>query len=181
MKILNGILSKIPNYVCAMNKAINSLTFSISGLSKIHKSHVIANISHDANKKAIVIASNEQESKILYNNLKNYGVNALHYPIKDLCLKSTEVISHEDEYERLKILYNFLNKNYDIIVVSAEAALQYTIPPENLLQNSFKLCKNQTIDANLLKDKLVSNCYSPAESVEGHGQFTIKNNSINHI
>lgn len=178
MKILNGILSKIPNYACAMNKAINSLTFSISGLSKIHKSHIIANISHDANKKAIVIASNEQESKILYNNLKNYGVNALHYPIKDFCLKSTEVISHEDEHERLKILYNFLNKNYDVIVVSAEAALQYTIPPENLLQNSFKLCKNQTMDANLLKDKLVSNCYSHAESVEGQGQFTIKNNIV---
>ena len=86
--------------------------------------------------------------------------------------------SHDLEYERIGVLSAVLRGDYDIIITTPDAALQYTVPPDILAVSGMKLSEGTEISTEKLSSYLSGNGYVRAEMVEGPGQFAIRGDII---
>lgn len=64
-----------------------------------------------------------------------------------------------------------LGGDYDAVVLSAEAALQFTVPPAMLMNNSFSVAVGEDCDTTELITTLLRCGYVRSEQVDGPGQF----------
>ena len=62
-----------------------------------------------------------------------------------------------------------LRGDYDIIITTPDAALQYTVPPDILAVSGMKLSEGTEISTEKLSSYLSGNGYVRAEMVEGPG------------
>ena len=62
----------------------------------------------------------------------------------------------------------------DVLLVSAEAAVQKTVPPAVLASRMIDLKVGEDISLDELKHKFVAAGYKRADEVEGHGQFSVR-------
>ena len=110
------------------------LPAGVVGLSAIHKAHVISAACEDlAPHRAIIITPDEAQAAKLCKDLNAFGCEAQLYPAGDLALRPDSVKSREYEHKRLSVLGNLVDGKVRAVVCSVEAALQYTIPPEELI------------------------------------------------
>ena len=82
----------------------NTLPAAVSGLSSIHKAHVIATLCARFPGRALVLAGEESEGARLVDDLNTMGCPALFYPLRDFTLRQTDGSSHEYEHQRLQVL-----------------------------------------------------------------------------
>jgi len=146
----------------------------VLGLSHIHKAHLIGAMHDDFAHKALVITPDESQASRLASDLTDMGQNALLYPAKDFSFRSTEGQSREYEHIRLGVLGSMLEGNYDVVVCSIEAALQLTIPPEELIANSLILKTGDSIKLKVLAAALLHAGYTRSPQVDGLGQFALR-------
>ncbi|MCQ2471386.1 MAG: transcription-repair coupling factor [Clostridia bacterium] len=145
------------------------------GLSQIHKAHIISSLLGDFSpRQAVVIVPDESQATRLCKDLKAFGCNALLYPAGDISLRTNQIKSREYEHRRLSVLGKLLDGNADAVVLSVEAALQLTIPPEVLFQKRISLKVGEDVVISELVQKLLSSGYSSTENVEGSGQFAVR-------
>ena len=71
-----------------------------------------------------------------------------------------------------------LNNECNILVASAEAVVQKTLPPEVLREKSIKLSLSLNIDLKELTQKLISSGYTRSTQVEGQSQFSIRGSIV---
>ncbi len=153
----------------------NRLPLGALGLTQIHKAHIISSLCEQFSPRvAVVITSDESQANRLCKDLNAFGCNALLYPAGDISLRSTQIKSREYEHKRLSVLGNLLDGNADAIVLSVEAALQLTIPPEELFSRRIHLAVGEDITIDELSKKLRRSGYSFCENVEGSGQFSVR-------
>lgn len=145
------------------------------GLSQIHKAHIISSLCEDLSpRQAVVITPDESQASRLCKDLKAFGCNALLYPAGDISLRTNQIKSREYEHKRLSVLGNLLDGNADAVVMSVEAALQLTIPPEVLFSKRIHLKVGEDVIISDLVSKLLSSGYTISENVEGSGQFAVR-------
>lgn len=65
----------------------NTLPAAVSGLSSIHKAHVIATLCARFPGRALVLAGEESEGARLVDDLNTMGCPALFYPLRDFTLR----------------------------------------------------------------------------------------------
>ncbi|MBQ3044477.1 MAG: transcription-repair coupling factor [Clostridia bacterium] len=166
---------KIPEFMSLAN-AIRKhrLPCGVTGLSHIHKAHVIASMCMCLLKKAIVIAPDEAQATRLRQDMAAFGINALLYPARDFSFRSLETVSREYEHARLKVLDKMLSGDFDAVVLSAEAATQLTVPPAMLMNNSFSVAVGEEHDVDELLLSLIRCGYTRSEQVDGPGQFALR-------
>ncbi len=153
----------------------NRLPMGALGLTQVHKAHIISSLCEQfAPRQAVIITSDESQANRLCKDLNAFGCNALLYPAGDISLRSTQVKSREYEHKRLSVLGNLLDGNADAVVLSIEAALQLTIPPEELYARRIHLEVGEDITIDELSKKLRRSGYSFCENVEGSGQFSVR-------
>ena len=153
----------------------NRLPMGALGLTQVHKAHIISSLCEQfAPRQAVIITSDESQANRLCKDLNAFGCNALLYPAGDISLRSTQVKSREYEHKRLSVLGNLLDGNADAVVLSIEAALQLTIPPEELYARRIHLEVGEDITIDELSKKLRHSGYSFCENVEGSGQFSVR-------
>ncbi len=147
----------------------------VHGLSQIHKANVISSMcSEFSPRQAVVIVPDEPQAHRICKDLRAFGCNALFYPAGDISLRTNQIKSREYEHKRLSVLGNLLDGNADAVVLSVEAALQLTIPPEELFKRRINLKVGEDIKIEALTDKLLMSGYTPCENVEGSGQFAVR-------
>lgn len=145
------------------------------GLSQIHKAHIISSLCDDFSpRQAVIITPDESQAARLCKDLKAFGCNALLYPAGDISLRTNQIKSREYEHKRLSVLGNLLDGNADAVVLSVEAALQLTIPPEVLFSKRIHLKVGEDLKIEDLVSRLLSSGYTPGENVEGSGQFAVR-------
>lgn len=172
MRFLNNTLEKIPEYRELLHSIdMNRLPACVTGLSTVHKSHMIHSLCQKIGKKALVIASDEQEAQRLCNDLCSMGSRALYYPARDFVLHDIEGRSREYEHQRIKCLFALQNDNCDVVVACIDGALQYTVPPEKLKQSTVCVKEGDEISPEQVVSALVNAGYERTEQVEGTGQF----------
>ncbi len=151
---------------------------SLTGVSNIHKSQICASLSDE--NKLLVICDDEAACTRLVmdiNELVEEEIACL-FPAKDLNFAYMEGISREYEHKRIESLAKIMSGRCKVLAVSAESAMQGTIPMSALNEYSFNLASGLEINTTDLAKKLISSGYARTEQVEGQAQFAIRGSIV---
>ena len=149
------------------------------GLSQIHKAHIISAVCQDLSPhKAIVITPDESQASKICKDLNAFGCDAVMYPAGDISLRPDDIKSRDYEHSRLSVLGHLVDGNVRAVVCSVEAALQLTIPPEELIAKRITLTVGETVSQDELIDRLINAGYTRGTQVDGSGQFAARGGII---
>ncbi len=155
-----------------------TLPLELTGCGFVHKAHITAALCRLTGRKALIVAGDESEANHLLSSLKSMGMDARYYPVRDLSFHTLEGRSREFEHERIDALCAVLSGAADVVVTVADAAMQLTLPPEQLSSRMVTLEPGGTADMKLIVASLAAGGYERAESVEGPGQFAVRGGII---
>lgn len=163
----------------ALNGLINAvkcggLPAAVSGLTRVHKAAAVAAAASETKRKTFVVCPDEASATEMCEDINRLGVKALVFPQKDVWLNGSVNRSNEYEQIRLNTLSKILDGDFGVVLASAAAAAQLTVPFECLKQNSFNIAVNCEIKIEELSKRLTDAGYVYAESVEGAGQFSVR-------
>lgn len=145
-----------------------------TGLPEIYKAIICACINEDLGLPVTVVASDEAQADSLFSSLKALGVNVLNFPVRDYRFAGIIGESREYEHKRIHTLSALADGDFEVLVVSCDAAIQYTVPINALRENSFTISLGDTFELTKLCERLVSAGYVRCETVEGAGQFALR-------
>ncbi len=175
MKFLNHVLNDISEYKDLCYAIENGRVPAMAtGLTSVHKAHLVHSICSQSQKKALILASDEAEAQRLLNDLTAMGTKAVFYPARDFTFREVAGISREFEHQRIGALFSYLNNDCQVMVACIDAALQYTIPPTKLLESSVKVQEGTEISPETIISALTEGGYVRVEQVEGTGQFAVR-------
>ena len=152
----------------------NALPAVATGLSGIHKATIINALVQDTNKTALLLAADEAEAQRICQDLTSMGLRSFIYPTRDFTFRNVESASREYEHQRIQVLSRILKHDCDVVVACMDAALQYTIPPNELEGRMIELKKGQTVSLEQVVQSLVRCGYVRAEQIDGTGQFAVR-------
>ena len=89
------------------------------------------------------------------------------YPIRDFSLRDTTGVSHEYERLRLEALTKLQNGSADCVIACIDAALQYTISPDNLSSRLFPVSAGMEMKIDDLLSALIKCGYTREDQIEG--------------
>lgn len=103
---------------------------------------------------SLLLVPDEKEAVALSNALMAYGLAAQIYPYRDFMFHNITA-SHEFEHERLRVLSaiqsgSSAGRQADFVIATPDAALQYTMPPEILRENTVTLSFGEERDPEAL-------------------------------
>ena len=172
---LNKVMEEADEYSELLKKICNNeIPIVCTGISDIHKAVIIACISDNLKKPVTVVTSDESEAELLLRDITSFGKNALYFPSRDYCFTGVLGESREYEHKRIHTLSAVLDGGFDVLILPAAAALQYTVPRNVLKENSFTIKVGQDYNLSELCEKLINAGYSRSETVEGAGQFSLR-------
>ncbi len=182
MSCYSALLKNCTEYNELINAIKNDLLPSgVTGLPPTPKAHLIHSLCEDLSRRALVVLPNESMALRLVNDINEMGRNgkkAYLFPARDYSFNSSEGQSREFEQLRIKVLSKIINEDYAVIACSAEAALQLTIPPEELKKKTLKITAETEITPEKLISTLVAAGFKRADIVEGAGQFASRGGII---
>lgn len=163
----------------SLSRSVDTLNAPVGavGLSDVAKCFAIHCIC-EKGEKAFIITPDEASAVKLQEGLSQLQQGVLLYPSRELTFVEVAGVSREFEHIRLGVLSRILQGDYSAVVMSANAACQYTMPPWELEKRSFSISVNDEIDVNSLTEKLVLAGYCRYEQVEGTSQFAVRGGII---
>ena len=180
MQIFNEVINQYPVYKDIVT-ALNDLKTPccVTGVASIHKAQIILGLSKSFSP-VLVVAEDEAVATRLAEDINQMAdkVTAMVLEARDFNFSRIDSISREYEYRRIDVLSKILNKQINIVIASAEALSQYTIPPEILKKQSIDIDMSSKIDTNDLAQKLTKCGYFRSSQVEGKSQFAIRGSII---
>ena len=153
----------------------------IVGLPPAPKAHLVFSLCEEFSRRAIVVLPDESSARKFTADINELNGNkevAFFYPARDFSFNSSQGQSREYEQLRIKTLCSILKDDCKIVVCSAEASLQLTIPPKELKKRTFKIDFNTEVSTEKVTETLISAGFKRAESVEGAGQFAVRGGII---
>lgn len=151
------------------------LPLGVLGLSAIHKAHIADALCAALRKRALIVMPDEASATKLTEDLNTLGMSALLYPEREFVFHTaTETRSHEYEQRRLKALTAMLAGNVQAVVCAVSAAMQYTVPPEELQKRACTLKVGKDIKIESVVSVLLESGYTRCDIVEGAGQFSLR-------
>ena len=156
--MLQNFFDSVPQFRQVLNALGRSFDMPIfaAGVSGAERAMLISGIEKRGKKPVLVITPDEASATKLSEDIESIcepGAVAL-YPIRDLRFRMAESSSAEYEQKRLAVLGRVLEGSCRIVVTSAEAALQFTIPPGVFKYNTFSICRGESYDLDELAKKL---------------------------
>lgn len=179
MKYLTDILTRDGDYT-RLFEAVESgrLPLAASGLSQIHKAAVTATLCRQRKNKSLIITHDEAAAVGIRDDLAALGMSVAHLPSRDYNLTRLSGYSREYEHLRADTLSGLLDGAFDMLVLSLDSCLQYTVPPDVLRRYRFEITVGNTLDTGKLAETLVGAGYTRCELTEGKGQFSLRGGII---
>lgn len=146
----------------------------VTGLPNVHKAHFIASLSAQLGKNGLVVVPDEAAAARLaedVNRMAGEGT-AIIFPSRELCYYEVEGASREYEHARLAVLGRLAAGDARLVVASAQAALQFTMPPDVLKERTMTLHAGGEYSIDDLTAFLVAAGYTRADQVDGVCQFS---------
>ncbi len=172
MNCYSEVLKKAPEFRAIINDVeTGRYPVGVTGLSLVHKAHVISTLCEQYRRPALVITPDEATANRIVRDLTAFGTDAYLYPARDFSFRSTQTVSREYEHARLKVLDKMLSGKFGAVVLSAEALSQLTVPPEILDERCITLKEGETVDIDSLIDLLLRAGYTLCDEVDGPGLF----------
>ena len=175
MGLLERGMAALPAFsaLCADVRA-GRLPASLTGLGHVHKVVFIHALCAALQRPALVLVADEAEANRICEDLAALGRRALLYPSRELSLRRVESASREYEQARLGVLCSMLSGDYDCVVACADAAAQFTLPPEVLRSRTLTLAAGAAAPADGLPGVLTAAGYERCEQIEGPGQYAVR-------
>ncbi len=163
----------------SLSKSIDSLNAPVGaiGLSDITKCFAIHALCEKGDK-AFVITPDEATAVKVQESLSQLQEGVLLYPSRELTFVEVAGVSREFEHIRLGVLSRILQGDYSAVVLSANAACQYTMPPSVLEKRSFLISAGDEINVSTLEEKLTLAGYVRYDQVDGTSQFAVRGGII---
>lgn len=175
---MNGFL-KLPEGLSEYQKICSALETRATpvlatGLSDAHKAYLIASLCTRPALGGLVITPDDTTAARMCEdiNLMAGEDTAVLFPSRELCFYEVEGISREYEHARLSALGRLAAGTARLVVASAQAALQYTMPPDLLRARTKRLEQGEEHDILALAAFLLAAGYSRADQVDGVCQFS---------
>ena len=124
------------------------------------------------------LSADEGECARLLEDLSAMNVNAVMFPARDFTLRDVSVYSREYEHKRVAALERIIKGDYDVLLASIDAAVQYTLPKSLLEHSSFTIKVGSEQDSDALISRLIGCGYTRSDIVEGVGQFSVRGGII---
>lgn len=150
---------------------------AMGGLSSVHKAHFIAAVRRKTGRPVAVLCPDEAEAaRIAADCAVLSEEEALILPCREFSYLSVDTMSREWEHARIPVLRRSLDGTAPVIIGTADAFMQCTIPPDELRGKSIVLKAGE--DSSGLLERLVEMGYTRCEQVEGIGQFAARGGII---
>ncbi len=178
MKFIASVFKTTPEYK-RLSSIIEkkSLPAAICGLSHIHKALMLRTVA-ESGKKIVYLCSDEGECARMAEDLKAMGTETVLFPFRDFTLNDVAVYSREYEHKRIGTLSRLLGGDFSVLLLSVDAAMQRTLPPEMLKRHTFSISVGESIDIKELISRLVAGGYTRSDIVEGAGQFAARGSIV---
>ena len=158
-------------------KRAKTLPIYVSGLTGGAATAFCATLIKDVKAKykngSLILVGDEKEAARLSASLSALGLIVHSYLTRDFNFYNITA-SHEYEHERLMVLSLILEKEFDAIITTPDAALQYTMPPKVLRASFSKINYDTKIELDALAESLVAAGYVRVDMVSGVGQFSFR-------
>lgn len=175
MKLINEILKKDPDYASLLNEAERGrLPIVCTGLSLIHKAIIAAALRGHTGKRVVLITHDEATAAELCGDINALGLKCLNFPARDLCIGDLSGYSKEYEHKRIDTLSAVADGAFDLLTISLDAAVQYTVKPDVLKNSRFTLKTGESADTSELAERLINAGYTRSQLCEGSGQFSVR-------
>lgn len=175
MEFIDKILLSDGDFAAALkNVQKERLPFVCTGLSLIHKAALLGALSRQTGQKITLITQTEAEALELTADAVALGLNAVNLPQRDYCLRDLSGYSKEYEHKRTDTLSKLLDGAFDLLVLSIDSVVQYTLPPEVLARARFTLNVGDSVEIKDLTERLLGAGYVRSELCEGQGQFSVR-------
>mgnify|MGYP004671841659 FL=1 len=175
MKLINEVLKKDPDYASLLNEVERGrLPIVCTGLSLIHKAIIAASLRGHMKKRVVLITHDEATAAELCGDINALGLKCLNFPARDLCIGDLSGYSKEYEHKRIDTLSAVADGAFDLLTISLDAAVQYTVKPEVLKGSRFTLKAGDSSDTSELAERLINAGYTRSQLCEGLGQFSVR-------
>lgn len=154
------------------------LPAAVSGVSLIHKAVILHTLRVKTGRRLMILTGDEAESTRLGEDLRALGERVCVLPARDLSLRRVESVSREYEQQRLGALARVLSGEADCVIACTDAALQYTLPPDDLLEHTLDIMAGKPLPVEDLPQALVAAGYERCAQVESAGQFSVRGGII---
>jgi len=163
----NKNLASLPS--CVEGGALPAL---VSGLGPIHRANLAAALRQKTDRPLFVVAPDDSSADIFAADLKSFLQEdvAVIYG-REYTFYGSERVSRQGEQKRLAVLDAMAQGRAEIVVCTAAALSQRTLPPSVLDRVCFTLRPGQTLAPEDVADALLRAGYRGADQVEGPGQF----------
>lgn len=178
MEIFNEMAHTLHEYRAAIEHISSNdpVPMLVTGLSHIHKAHFLAAAADEKfDFPLLVIAESEAEAARLTLDINTmHGGSAYQFPAGDMLLADTEAQSAEYSYRRIETLWAALSGSAKLIISSAEAAMQLTVPKDVLKAHTLTLAPGDEVSLDELAKSLIDLGYTRCDMIEGKGQFSFR-------
>ena len=144
------------------------------GLAHIHKALFVAGLVRSQKRRGVLLVGDEAEAARMSEDLQALGLRVLTLPARELSLRQMESASREFEQQRLGTFSAMAEGNYDCVVACADAAMQYTLPPDILLERTLELVAGAPLPVKDLPAALSAAGYERCAQIEGPGQYAVR-------
>ena len=179
MSSFSKILEKSSEFV-SLSESIDTLNAPVGaiGVPDINKVHLIHSLCEKLNKNAFIITPDDASAVRMYENLSVFQNDVLLYPSREFTFNNVESVSHEYEQLRIGVLSRIIDKKYSAIVMPVSAAIQFTMPSDELKKHSFTINTDDEINIDETVNALIKAGYSRFDQVEGTSQFSVRGGLI---
>ena len=186
-KILNSAITLSPKYKLLIDRYLElkkentRLPLLVDGVSDGAMYSLLYSLISDIKKvegkTTLILVGEERRANKINEFLKKSGLNSEFYPVRDFNFYDITA-SHDLEHERLKVLSGVLFSSLDVVVTTPDALIQYTVPTATLKSSSITINSDTSLDVFEISKKLYNMGYTPAERVEGAGQYSVRGGII---
>ncbi|MBR5818351.1 MAG: hypothetical protein IKY62_06850, partial [Clostridia bacterium] len=144
----------------------------MSGVPSAMNSTMLAALFLDKGKRIVALFPDERDATLTHKELSTFGIRALFLPARDMFFGKVDAKGHDFDYIRLSVLSQVARGEWDILLTTAEAFCQTTVPHHILQNPRVTLEPGLEVEMETLCSDFVDMGYKKCEIVDGKGQFS---------
>ncbi len=168
-----GLLSNAVSQTKSQRPHPMSLTGLCDGASEAFYVEFASDVKKETGKGVLLICPDEKTQSRLKTAFDSCGKRCFVYPYRDFVFHNITA-SHEYEHDRLNVLYAVDSGEFDVVLATPDAALQYTLPQNMLEKCEFVVDSSKTYEMNEIVEFLNNNGYYRVDLVDSIGQYSVR-------
>ena len=175
MQMLTEIVIKQPEFTELLAQVeAGRCPAAVSGLSGVHRAHIAAALHQVTGCSVVLLCADETEGRRLQRDLTAFTGQEVRLLAGREFVFYDATASRQWEHRRLSLFHAMGHGAAPLVVATAEALLQRTMPPETLDRAALTLKLEGQYNLDTLADQLTAAGYTRCDQVEGPGQFSLR-------